>query len=327
MTHRQTATSPDVKCLNTMINSPQTNFIAELLPSLQPLIFSNPLWYFGCSDFISCFLLWFSFLFVQLWATLGLSSSAGFTLQQPSLSSQINPFYCCSSWHPHRSPPPPYSACVWVTRSLMSFMFFCFFKALCVFVLFCMRVGEEMKVGDIPKPSLPSILPKKPLPPKTSSSSSSLPPRRPERPPTLASVHAHTPTYALMKENPITSPSSRGLMVLYGLPAQVWKPQVWGRGFDTRFCPWQVTWHRWVFDWPEHRPVSSSVTVRAPSLCPRVKRHLFLCVFADVDLDAVVSSAEKLSHPTASRPRVTDRRPRSQIITSVRLVGNSCVMK
>ncbi|XP_069552596.1 SH3 domain-containing kinase-binding protein 1 isoform X5 [Brachyistius frenatus] len=36
---------------------------------------------------------------------------------------------------------------------------------------------------------------------------------------------------------------------------------------------------------------------------------------ADVDLDAVVSSTEKLSHPTASRPRVTDRRPRSQIIT------------
>uniref|UniRef100_UPI0037E93BA6 SH3 domain-containing kinase-binding protein 1 isoform X2 n=1 Tax=Semicossyphus pulcher TaxID=241346 RepID=UPI0037E93BA6 len=36
----------------------------------------------------------------------------------------------------------------------------------------------------------------------------------------------------------------------------------------------------------------------------------------DVDLDAVVSSTEKLSHPTASRPRVTDRRPRSQIITA-----------
>lgn len=46
--------------------------------------------------------------------------------------------------------------------------------------------GEEVKVGDIPKPSVPSILPKKPLPPKTSSSSSSQPPRRPERPPTLA---------------------------------------------------------------------------------------------------------------------------------------------
>ncbi|XP_007555786.1 SH3 domain-containing kinase-binding protein 1 isoform X3 [Poecilia formosa] len=36
----------------------------------------------------------------------------------------------------------------------------------------------------------------------------------------------------------------------------------------------------------------------------------------DLDLDAVVSSTEKLSHPTASRPRVTDRRPRSQIIAA-----------
>ncbi|XP_072769619.1 SH3 domain-containing kinase-binding protein 1 isoform X3 [Nerophis lumbriciformis] len=40
---------------------------------------------------------------------------------------------------------------------------------------------------------------------------------------------------------------------------------------------------------------------------------------ADLDLDAVVPSAEKLSHPTATRPRVTDRRPRSQIITSLSL--------
>uniref|UniRef100_A0A668A8Y0 Osteoclast-stimulating factor 1 n=1 Tax=Myripristis murdjan TaxID=586833 RepID=A0A668A8Y0_9TELE len=35
----------------------------------------------------------------------------------------------------------------------------------------------------------------------------------------------------------------------------------------------------------------------------------------NMDLDAVVSSTERLNHPTASRPRVTDRRPRSQIIT------------
>ncbi|XP_034153878.1 SH3 domain-containing kinase-binding protein 1 isoform X1 [Pangasianodon hypophthalmus] len=34
------------------------------------------------------------------------------------------------------------------------------------------------------------------------------------------------------------------------------------------------------------------------------------------DFDSIVSSTEKLSHPTASRPRVTDRRPRSQIFTS-----------
>ncbi|XP_070784013.1 SH3 domain-containing kinase-binding protein 1 [Enoplosus armatus] len=104
--------------------------------------------------------------------------------------------------------------------------------------------GEELKVGDIPKPTLPSILPKKPLPPKTSSSSSSQPPRRPERPPTLA----------------CESPKSEG-------------------GAST----------------PDSAPDRSHDT--------------------DTDLDAVVSSTEKLSHPTASRPRVTDRRPRSQIIT------------
>nr|XP_020457322.1 SH3 domain-containing kinase-binding protein 1 isoform X1 [Monopterus albus] len=105
--------------------------------------------------------------------------------------------------------------------------------------------GEEVKVGDILKPSLPSILPKKPLPPKTSSSSSSLPPRRPERPPTLA----------------CESPKSEG-------------------GAST----------------PDSPPDRSHDT--------------------DMDLDAVIPSAEKLSHPTASRPRVTDRRPRSQIIAT-----------
>ncbi|KAM3592849.1 uncharacterized protein V6R79_000285 [Siganus canaliculatus] len=104
--------------------------------------------------------------------------------------------------------------------------------------------GEEVKAGDIPKPSLPSLLPKKPLPPKTSFSSSSQPPRRPDRPPALASE----------------SPKSEG---------------------------------------------GASTSDSAPD-----RSH-----DPDVDLDAVVSSTEKLSHPTASRPRVTDRRPRSQIIT------------
>ncbi|XP_056289629.1 SH3 domain-containing kinase-binding protein 1 isoform X2 [Pseudoliparis swirei] len=107
--------------------------------------------------------------------------------------------------------------------------------------------GEEVKLGDIPKPSLPSALPKKPLPPKTSiSSSSSQPPRRPERPPTLA----------------FEIPKSEG-------------------GAST----------------PDSAPDGSHDA-------------------ADVDLDVVVASAEKLNHPTASRPRVTDRRPRSQIISA-----------
>lgn len=103
--------------------------------------------------------------------------------------------------------------------------------------------GEDLKVGDIPKPSLPSVLPKKPLPPKTSNSlSSALPPRRPERPPTLS----------------CESPKTEG-----------------------------------------RAPTPDSTSDRSHD--------------ADMDLDAVVSSTEKLSHPTVSRPRVTDRRPRSQI--------------
>ncbi|XP_059901681.1 SH3 domain-containing kinase-binding protein 1 isoform X3 [Gadus macrocephalus] len=36
---------------------------------------------------------------------------------------------------------------------------------------------------------------------------------------------------------------------------------------------------------------------------------------SEVDLDAVIISSERLNHPTASRPRITDRRPRSQIIS------------
>ncbi|KAM4718667.1 SH3 domain-containing kinase-binding protein 1 [Anableps anableps] len=104
--------------------------------------------------------------------------------------------------------------------------------------------GEEMKTGEILKPSFPAYLPKKPLPPKSGSSSSSHPPRRPERPPTLV----------------CESPKSEG-------------------GAST----------------PDSAPDRSHAT--------------------DLDLDVVVSSTEKLSHPTASRPRVTDRRPRSQILT------------
>ncbi|XP_041824216.1 SH3 domain-containing kinase-binding protein 1 isoform X2 [Melanotaenia boesemani] len=106
--------------------------------------------------------------------------------------------------------------------------------------------GEDVKIGDIPKPFLPTLLPKKPLPPKSSSFSLSNPPRRPERPPTLT----------------CESPKSEG-------------------GAST----------------PDSTSDRSHDT--------------------ELDLDAVVPSTEKLSHPTVSRPRVTDRRPRSQIITPV----------
>ncbi|CAL8399131.1 unnamed protein product [Arctogadus glacialis] len=103
--------------------------------------------------------------------------------------------------------------------------------------------GEETKVGDIPKPALPSVPPKKPLPPKTGPASSSQAPRRPERPRTKCE-----------------SPKSEG-------------------GAST--------------------PDSASDLLHD----------------TEVDLDAVIISSERLNHPTASRPRITDRRPRSQIIS------------
>uniref|UniRef100_A0AAY4AR14 SH3 domain-containing protein n=1 Tax=Denticeps clupeoides TaxID=299321 RepID=A0AAY4AR14_9TELE len=90
-------------------------------------------------------------------------------------------------------------------------------------------VGDgESKAGELQKPALPAVPPKKPLPPKNTNSlgrPSSIPQKRPERP---------------------------------------------------------------------ERPVAPNVE----------------------DFDSIVSSTEKLNHPTASRPRVTDRRPRSQLFTS-----------
>ncbi|XP_037135174.1 SH3 domain-containing kinase-binding protein 1 isoform X4 [Syngnathus acus] len=110
--------------------------------------------------------------------------------------------------------------------------------------------SKHSAAGDeVVKPSLPTVLPKKLFPPKTSTCQQ--PPRRPERPPALA----------------CDSPKSEG---------GAWTPE--------------------------------SVADESQN--------------ADLDLDAVVPAAEKLSHPTASRPRVTDRRPRSQIITSSSLTGS-----
>lgn len=100
--------------------------------------------------------------------------------------------------------PSPYYECPCVFCTCVFLCFFELFLNICVcfYDFVCVCVGEEVKVGDIPKPSLPSILPKKPLPPKTSSSPSSLPPRRPEKPPTLASVHTHT--HMLLRRKPPT---------------------------------------------------------------------------------------------------------------------------
>lgn len=86
-----------------------------------------------------------------------------------------------------------------------------------------------MRPADIPKPSLPSVLPKKPPPSKTSSSPFSLPPRRPDRPPSLASVHPHP--HKLVSFLVGVGGSSRvvaevrGLTMLYGLPARCDSPK------------------------------------------------------------------------------------------------------
>nr|XP_023654093.1 SH3 domain-containing kinase-binding protein 1 isoform X3 [Paramormyrops kingsleyae] len=117
--------------------------------------------------------------------------------------------------------------------------------------------GDEVKVVEIPKPALPGIPPKKPLPPKATNSLGRPPPvssvpRRPERPERPAVPSAQS-----------DSSKSDG-----GTPAS-------DRGSSER---------------------STDIDVE--------------------DLDSIVSSTERLNHPTASRPRMIDRRPRSQIFTS-----------
>ncbi|XP_028823610.1 SH3 domain-containing kinase-binding protein 1 isoform X2 [Denticeps clupeoides] len=113
----------------------------------------------------------------------------------------------------------------------------------------------ESKAGELQKPALPAVPPKKPLPPKNTNSlgrPSSIPQKRPERPerPVAPSILSD-------------SPKSEGS----GLTAD-----------------------RSSIDRPNDFDVE--------------------------DFDSIVSSTEKLNHPTASRPRVTDRRPRSQLFTS-----------
>ncbi|KAJ8375709.1 hypothetical protein SKAU_G00062890 [Synaphobranchus kaupii] len=115
--------------------------------------------------------------------------------------------------------------------------------------------GEDIKIGDIPKPALPAIPPKKPLPPKTTNSlgrPTSFPPKRPERPerPAVPNIQCEVPRW-----------EGGGSLLEKG---------------------------------SSDRPNDIEVE----------------------DFDSIVSSTEKLNHPTASRPRVTDRRPRSQVFTS-----------
>ncbi|XP_049605604.1 SH3 domain-containing kinase-binding protein 1 isoform X2 [Syngnathus scovelli] len=142
--------------------------------------------------------------------------------------------------------------------------------------------SKHTAAGDeVVKPSLPTVLPKKLFPPKTSTCQQ--PPRRPERPPALASVRAPT-TSCMPPTLPTPSHPNLGAVCAVGL-LRCESPKSEGGA------------------WTPESVADGSQN-------------------ADLDLDAVVPAAEKLSHPTASRPRVTDRRPRSQIITSSSLIGS-----
>ncbi|MBN3321684.1 SH3K1 protein, partial [Atractosteus spatula] len=68
---------------------------------------------------------------------------------------------------------------------------------------------------------------------------------------------------------------------------------------------------------PKSDSVAGAVQERGSSdrVSDIVTNESFLSCYIE-DFDSIVSTAEKLNHPTASRPRVTDRRPRSQIFTS-----------
>lgn len=59
--------------------------------------------------------------------------------------------------------------------------------------------------------------------------------------------------------------------------------------------------------------------LQEPSLTPMValQKTCFIFVSDLEGFDSVVSSTEKLSHPTTSRPKATGRRPPSQSLTSV----------
>ncbi|XP_028823614.1 SH3 domain-containing kinase-binding protein 1 isoform X5 [Denticeps clupeoides] len=106
------------------------------------------------------------------------------------------------------------------------------------------KVGDgESKAGELQKPALPAVPPKKPLPPKNTNSlgrPSSIPQKRPERP---------------------------------------------------------------------ERPVAPSIL----SDSPKSEGSGLTADRSSIDRP---NDFEKLNHPTASRPRVTDRRPRSQLFTS-----------
>ncbi|KAM6151097.1 SH3 domain-containing kinase-binding protein 1 isoform 3-T3 [Rhynchocyon petersi] len=140
------------------------------------------------------------------------------------------------------------------------------------------RPEREPKL-DLQKPSVPAIPPKKPRPPKTNSLNrpGALPPRRPERP---VGPLTHTRYCSVLT-------SGVGLVGDHAMQEGL------------------------LGDGPKIDLVGSAISgILDKDLSDRSN---------DIDLegfDSVVSSTEKLSHPTTSRPKATGRRPPSQSLTS-----------
>ncbi|XP_075394898.1 SH3 domain-containing kinase-binding protein 1 isoform X2 [Tenrec ecaudatus] len=170
------------------------------------------------------------------------------------------------------------------------------------------RPEREPKL-DLQKPSVPAIPPKKPRPPKTNSLSrpGALPPRRPERPVgPLTHTRGDGPKIDLVGSgisgilDKDLSDRSNDIGVESSLGGQ-------GGGHQPERCGEKSIRSRLVIVSEEALLpgwLRGGAWVSPPGIC-------------DLEgFDSVVSSTEKLSHPTTSRPKATGRRPPSQSLTS-----------
>ncbi|XP_074248325.1 SH3 domain-containing kinase-binding protein 1 isoform X5 [Saimiri boliviensis] len=157
------------------------------------------------------------------------------------------------------------------------------------------RPEREPKL-DLQKPSVPAIPPKKPRPPKTNSLSrpGALPPRRPERP-----VGPLTHTRGDSPKIDLAGSSLSGIL----------DKDLSDRSNDIESCS--------VTKYGVQRCDRCSLRPPTPGLSDPLALASQVAWITDLEgFDSVVSSTEKLSHPTTSRPKATGRRPPSQSLTS-----------
>uniref|UniRef100_A0A3B3T4D6 SH3 domain containing kinase binding protein 1 n=1 Tax=Paramormyrops kingsleyae TaxID=1676925 RepID=A0A3B3T4D6_9TELE len=186
--------------------------------------------------------------------------------------------------------------------------------------------GDEVKVVEIPKPALPGIPPKKPLPPKATNSLGRPPPvssvpRRPERPERPAVPSAQSDS---SKSDGGTPASDRGSSerstdigeLSVGCLTFLGLTHCGGGGGG---CCQDVLHSHHALEinsQKQKRCLFLSLPLSVLPPCPWFKLVPWSHPEDVEDLDSIVSSTERLNHPTASRPRMIDRRPRSQIFTS-----------